>query len=481
MLKIAYQVLSKTVIWIAPFIIVLSSIIFTLPDGQMHKRTLANSNFYDQLSEELQNSEIQIENGQIGFGTILYGTVLKDLATSGWLKNFSETNIDNFTNWLSGDVEAWVLYVPVQDVELSAASQIDQQVASLEEQYGDNLPVCSEGQAETLRVERFSLNNEFCIPETVKNGEESLTEFLGITEEDTKTGEFLEKLVRNNPLNNTSSNFKLDDFEYYTLPRQQFFDNLNLLRDGFLFVRSYLVYILIFVAAAFAALLIISKLVGKKASTEFRRFLFYTSIGIFTLSAAIILFLGGTIYFTSIVQNFLLPGFTTSTIITLIAFEAVKFGFNIVSYAFWAGVIMITLNFFLQYADSTGLFSDTDEKNQNIQKFKQTRPEPSVPVTTFDSQFKNSVNGSQDITSQSFNQEPDFGSQANPAFDQTYNAQDFSSNPQTPNQVQASPGAVNYNSGDNGFQNGYQTPPPVQNFSNPNNNQGQGSGPMRGL
>jgi hypothetical protein len=508
MIRIAYQLLSKTVIWIAPFIFILGSMVFALPDGDLHKRTLSNSDFYSRLSEELRASEIEVSNGQIGFGTILYGTILKDIATSGWLKNFAEQNIDNFTQWLDGDVDEWVLYIPIQDVQLSASRQIDQEIVALQEEYGDQLQTCSAGQAETLRVERFSLNNEFCIPESVQNGEQTLTEFLQISDQDVETGEFLDNLVRNNPLSSTGESFRLDDFEYYTLPREQFFDQINILRDGFLLLQGVYVYVLLGLIALFATLLIVAKIAGRSVGTELRRFLFYTSLGIFTLSAIVILFLGGTVYFTSIIQNFLLPGFATNAIVTMISFEAVKFGFNLVSYAFWIGVVMITVNFFLQYADNTGLFSDTADKNKSIEKFQQNQSSNPGGVNTFDSQFRDSLKPAQapastqpspDSSTAQFSQSSAFSQQTpfgkvdnhNPALDPTTfqaGQQSFDTTTKPVTGVTPTNGSVSFNTGvnDTNFQNGYQTPPSVPPASQtPDNSQNQpqpgGGGRMPGF
>ncbi len=470
LLKPIQRLISRLLIWVAPVLLVLVSIFINLPNSQLHKETLSNSDFYNKLSSQLQQAEVKDQEGQVSFGSILYASVLQDVASPGWLRNLFEQNIDNTTDWLDGENSELVLYLPSKDIELAASRQLDNQVQEINNNSEINIETCTQGQIDTIQREGFALNSEVCLPESVKNGEQSLTEFLEINDQAVETGEFFSNLIRNSPFNAFSNSYKPTELPRYS---DGLIGLLNQARDLFISVKQAIPFVLIGLIIALVLQLLMARFANRKVLSELRRTLFYTSLGIFSLSAAVILTIGGSVYFTSYLQELFLPGLQVNQLTQIISFEAVKFAFNIVSYAFWLAVGMITLNFVLQYCEVSGFFVNADEKNQLLKKFENEKPKQ-IPTPTFDAEFKNTLN-QQTVTPPQPQPNPVFNnsvsgnsptfenSDSNPIFNTQNTNSEFNEGPKYNSTVISSNGvtkvdSISFNKPQS-FQGGFQVPP----------------------
>jgi hypothetical protein len=484
-LKPLQRLISRLLIWVAPVLLILISIFINLPNNQLHKETLAKSDFYNKLSSQLQQSEVKAQDGQVSFGSVLYASVLRDVASPGWLQNLFEQNIDNTTKWLKGENDELVLYLPSKDIELAASKQLDNKVKELSENSAIDIETCTQGQIDTIEREGFALNSQVCLPESVKNGEQTLTEFLDINEQAVETGEFFSSLIRNSPFNTFTNNYKPGELPRYS---DGLIGLLNQARDLFISGQKAIPFVLMGLIMAFALQLVLARFANRKVLSELRKTLFYTSLGIFSLSGAVILTIGGSVYFTSYLQELFLPGIQVNELTQVVSFEAVKFAFNLISYAFWLAVGMITANFILQYGEVSGFFANTEEKNQLLKKFEKEKPAV-IPTPTFDAAFKNSLNQQPNHAPQPqpapqpiqqpnpvYNNSiptnsPTFQSpDSNPVFNVQNSNNEFKEGPKYSSTVITSEGvtkvdSINYNK-PQGFQGGFQRPPSANDINN---------------
>lgn len=388
--------------WITPIILILISIFINLPNADLHKRTLRNSGFYSELSSEIRNKELSPQDINRGFGSILFSAVLSDLATPGWLQNFFEENIDLISDWLTDQDQDsdLVLFIPSQEVELAVTNRINQTTAGVAEQFSEQIPTCSNDQVAKIRREGFALEEGFCLPQRVKEGEQELLEFLQVSQEDIDRGRVLDKIVNNNILNNFNENFRAEQILSLSPVQRRFLDFMNQIRSLFLWLRNLFLPLLILILLLLVGNLLLAKFWDhKKISHELRRYFYTVAIGTLSTSILIILAMGGFVYLNGWIQSILIPGLNSSRITNLLALEGVKFAFNLVSFAVWLALGMITFNLLFKLLEITGVLSDVQKKNQKLQmatssiyknptldgEFQRIRQEQKKATTTEDS------------------------------------------------------------------------------------------------
>jgi hypothetical protein len=397
-MKLISKLLSNFSIWLIPIVLVIASLGLNLGNAEMHKNSLKSNDFYTKLSNELKSSEVNEENVKLGFSSIIISTLAEDLITPGWLQNLSENNIDEVTGWLNGDEQGLVFYLPNKEIEDAVAKSLDAKTKEATENLSDEIPTCTVDAGEALKREGISLDANFCLPESVKNGEQSLSEFIGISGEDANDSEFLNKLIRNNPLTPLNDRIKATDLPENNRLRNIFVNQINTVRSSYIFLNSNVIYLFGLVAGLFILSLIIAKISNKQMIYELKRLLLYSGVGTVSLAAIIILMLGGTLYFSSLIPNIILPGFGTSQLNNLVAFEAVKFLFNILSSAVWIALSMIAIYLVLLFTHNNETFAKTGKKNKELKENYNSKFLKPQQNDTFDSEFRNKIY-SQPITS----------------------------------------------------------------------------------
>jgi len=452
-MKTLHYIVSRFAIWIVPILLVIFSLSTNLTNASLHKNTLKNGNFYNQLSNELQSSELETKDIKKGFSTILISSVIKDLASPGWLQNLFEKNIDGTTKWLSGETSDLGIYAPSKEIETTIAKSLDDKVSQVKTDFGGDIPTCNIDQSLSIKRQGFSLNDQFCLPEEVKSGNQKLTEFMSLTDKDTQNSEFLDKLIANNNLNPFSDTINVKELPSTNPIKSVFFDSLNRVRGAFIYLTNIRLYLLISILVLFCLSILTAKLADRKILKDIKRFLVRTAIGTIILVALIILSLGGTVYLTSFAQNLLLPGVASSQLVNLLTFEIVKFVFNVFSIAVFFAIGFLAIFGIISLLEQLGILNKFVKTNKKIQETP--KPEAKTNVT-FDGQFQNVLLDKieTDTSRNNFNQ------QSNPVNYQNINLESNATEPQnqpteindkpefvTPNQepkiVNPEPGVVN--------------------------------------
>ena len=366
-----HKIIYRFGVWITPIVLILTSIFINLPNSNLHKKTLRNSDFYSNLSQEITRDNLKPTDINKGFSSILFAAVLSDIANPGWLQNFFEENIDLITTWLTDNKQTsdLILYIPAQEIEIAIANKINEKTAKASKDFGDQIPTCKPEEETKIKREGFNLDQNLCLPESVKSGKQTLLQFLNIDENNVERSDVLNKLINNNVLNNFNENFRANQILSLTPAQRNFFNFMNNLRRVFLWLGRLLPFLLLACLILLVIDLFLAKnLEHKKLSYEIRRYFYAVAIGTISTSVLIILIMGGFIYLNSWIQSILIPGLENSTVTTLFAIEGVKFAFNIISLAVWISIGLIVFNLILKFLEVSGFLSDVKKKNEKLQK-----------------------------------------------------------------------------------------------------------------
>jgi len=385
-MKSLHYLVSRFATWIVPVILVVFSLSINLTNANLHKNTLKSSDFYNKLSNQLQTSELKTEDIKKGFSSLIISSVIKDLASPGWLQNLFERNIDGTSKWLSGETDDLGVYVPSKEIETTVSKSLDNKVSEVKSKFGSDIPTCNSEQAQTIKRQGFELDKQFCLPQEVKSGNQSLTQFIGLSDKDTQNSEFLDKLITGNNLNPFSDTINAKQLPTTNPVRSVFFDGLNRVRSGFIFIVDIQYYLLASVIILFVLSLLLAKFADRNVLKDAKRFLWRSATGTIVLVALIILSFGGSIYLTSFAQNLLLPGLASDQLVNLITLEVVKFVFNVFSLAVFIAIGFFGLFGGIILLEKMGILNKFAKTNQKIQD--SAKPEIKTNPT-FDGQFKN--------------------------------------------------------------------------------------------
>lgn len=384
-MKPLYLFVSRFATAVVPILLILISLALNLTNSQSHKNTLKSSNFYTKLSNEIQTTQNSEEQIKRGFGALVLNIALKDLATPGWIQNLTERNIESFSEWMEGNQDQWILYVPSKEIEVAVSENLDQQAKELVENYSDQIPACSSTQEQNIKREGFNLELELCLPQSVKNGSQTLSQFMELSSQDAQNSEYLEKLIKNNQLNPFNDNLSVTSLNPNNPIRSGFYTASNTFRSTYQTLKQFIWVMLVIILALMISSTVLAKYADRNPLKEFKRLLWQSATGTFVLIAILVLTFGGTAYLTSGLQKVLLPGISSNQLIPLISFEIVKLTFNVFSVSFWSAFGLISVFMLISVLQHSGVLSNYNQKNKKLKNnFRNHEQNP-----TFDGQFQN--------------------------------------------------------------------------------------------
>lgn len=387
-LTTVYRFLRGLVLFCLPILIILFSISTNLGNAQLHKNTLKNSNFYQDLSSEIKSVNASYDSKST-FLLILVQTSLNELATPGWLQFLSEKNIDLTTQWLNGDKQDWTFYLPTDEIDLALTKKIDSQVNLVNKEHGDKVEVCSDSVEASIKKEGYDLDKQFCLPKDVKKGNQSLTDFIGFNGISPSNKKILNSIVRKNTLNTYANNFNLNDNSIFDSNWVNIVSQIKTGRDNYVKLKKLIPIGIGIILGALILALILYRIQSQNVIRELRKILWISSTNTIFTSLAIVLIIGGSSYLTSSINKILLPGLTTSKIINLLTWELLKFSFNLVSLAILIAASMLILNLVLLVLEK--ILHENKAKNRNAAFVENSLKKNSVQNPTLDGQFKSVV------------------------------------------------------------------------------------------
>jgi len=163
---------------LVPAITVVYSLLWSLPNPQTYQRALAATNFYDEITHIAQKKLVSIENSDnFDWQKLVVLTVLSNFSQSQW-QDLVEGNILAWTDWLSGRSSNLAVYIPIDQLELVLAKNLDRTIQGLVEK--NQLPECSLADLQNLKQGNLTNNFKLCLPSEVSSGQVSFLDFLNL-------------------------------------------------------------------------------------------------------------------------------------------------------------------------------------------------------------------------------------------------------------------------------------------------------------
>ena len=363
-MRLLQNFIQGIIVAILPLLVVGFSIAFTLPQASIHKDSLNQENFYQKLNDQLKKNYSEAPNSSQALGFIVIGPVVNKLVSPDWLKNISETNIDYIARWLHGDSNVLNFYLPTSEVEAAVRDGLNQQADKIVTNKSMDIPECTAEELNKLKSEGYDTSKPFCLPAEVKSGQKKLGDVLNITGQNGFNS--LDNVLKNNPISSLSNQVRAESVISNT--NQEGLSRLNWVRDRLIDFRG---KILLF-SAVFAILLAVDVvLVGlsnKKILAHLRKLSWFLSTSILGLCIFWLLVTGGFSYLGSSLNLLFLPGFATSEIMNLLAWNLVRLSFNLILPALFIALGLFLANVIGLIMDKLGIFNNVKIKNKKLQK-----------------------------------------------------------------------------------------------------------------
>lgn len=363
-MRLLQSFIQGIIVAILPLLVVGFSIAFTLPQASIHKDSLNQENFYQKLNDQLKKNYSEAPNSSQALGFIVIGPVVNKLVSPDWLKNISETNIDYITRWLHGDSNVLNFYLPTSEVEAAVRDGLNQQADKIVANKNMDISECNAEELKKLKSEGYDASKSFCLPAEVKSGQKKLGDVLNITGQNGFNS--LDNVLKNNPISSLSNQVRAESV--ISNANQEGLSKLNWVRDRLIDFRG---KILIF-SAIFAILLavdvVLVALSNKKILAHLRKLSWFLSTSILGLCIFWLLVTGGFSYLGSSLNLLLLPGFATSEIVNLLAWNLVRLSFNLILPALFIALGLFLANVIGLIIDKLGIFNNVKIKNKKLQK-----------------------------------------------------------------------------------------------------------------
>jgi hypothetical protein len=354
-------------VWFASLSIVVTSIVFVLPNAELHKKRLNDNNFYEKI-----NAQIKPETGsdkvilQNSFSYILSNSIIKEIVTPTWLRGVIEKNIDITSSWLSGK-DNWELYVPTKDVEQAIQKSINRETESFVTANKKEIKVCTQSQSDTIKSEGFDLNKEFCIPSEVRNNQKTLTEFVSNSNTlSLSSAGILNNLVKDSNLSTTSEIQNIDEIAAKSSKvKQNILSTINSFRDASLTLRNNILGLFLIIAGLMLANALFLQATRRNPMYFIFRACFAITFYTFVFCGIFVFAVGGTSYVTSLFKEFLLPGFVNTEILKLASGQLVTFALDLVYPAIVSAILIFLIGLFVWTLNRFNVFAPTKFKNNN--------------------------------------------------------------------------------------------------------------------
>jgi len=217
---------------LVPAITVVYSLLWSLPNPQTYQRALAATNFYDEITHIAQKKLVSIENSDnFNWRKLVVLTVLSNFSQSQW-QDLVEGNILAWTDWLSGRSSNLAVYIPIDQLELVLAKNLDRTIQGLVEK--NQLPECSLADLQNLKQGNLTNNFKLCLPSEVSSGQVSFLDFLNL-----EIGKIVSSLLAEDSFSLSRSRYFLTELENLSMSIGAWLTpQLNQVRDWLLLAKA---------------------------------------------------------------------------------------------------------------------------------------------------------------------------------------------------------------------------------------------------
>jgi hypothetical protein len=287
--KIAYGILLS----LGPIIIVLFILSQNLLNFNLHKEVLNKDNFYTNLSSEISKTKSNIPAN--GFtDQVLQSAFINNLSDTSWLKNFTETNINQFNTWLEANNESFVFQIP--ELNLSqTASEIQNKYQSVQ--------VCNNQEENKLKNENIN-----CLSDKLS----SIGQDSEIINADQIQSVIINSELASNPTEVINSLTKTDYNQYLE-------DFLNSIKSFWNFLKNFMPTLTVLYFIVLAGFLAFLGATGSKLTKLIGRTAFTLGINTLIIFGVIYIFLYFSVSAGSVFQNQLFSWFSGTNVYNVLS------------------------------------------------------------------------------------------------------------------------------------------------------------------
>ena len=374
-MNLLYRILQNFLIYFLPLVILLFSVSTNLPNSVIHKQTLQNTNFYNRFSTEFgklnkQNSQ----NNSPSFWNLL-DTANLDKPVE--LQKITEKNLDLTASWLLGNAENWDFYLPKTEPKTITKDIVEAKKDTIPDCEAANLEkIKTDISASKLDLGSIDLSKNFCLPKEVKSGQVSVESFLAQNN--------LENLASSS-VSSATDGLKAN---VVNIAGQNTYGFFSFIRQYLTKIRTTAPYVIGIMTVVLLIITILSGTIGRRPLQDLQSNLWKIAISTLSLSAVLMLILGGIAFVNSWFGEFIF-GQKSPEISNILTIQWLWFLFDLISIAILSAAGMIVVNLALMLLPK----GNTQKRNQNLQKSPDSiRQNSSANLEGNDSNSKNSQN-----------------------------------------------------------------------------------------
>jgi len=367
-------------VWLVPVITVFYSLLWSLPDPQTYQRALATANFYDEITRIAQKAQVSNENtNNFSLQTLAIFTVVSNFSQSQW-QDLIEGNIFAWTDWFSGRSSNLAIYLPIDQLELVLANNLDRTIQSLVRE--NQLPECSEAELQSLKQGNLTSNFRVCLPPEVNSVQVSFLDFLNL-----EIGKIASNLLVENSFSLSRSRYFLADLDNLSTPLLiALTQQLNQVRDWLLLAKPKIWWVIGLTLLILFLHLWLTVVTSQDLWLELTWLFGSIASRLLALILGLILILSSSVFWIFQILRAWLDESVVFDLITLLLKTSLYLGFYLNGWA--VGVMCVAgLGFFLARLTYRRNQDQVWRKNQQLLEYEPNYQQ----ANTFDSQFKRAL------------------------------------------------------------------------------------------
>ncbi len=373
-MKFLRLIIFNLLVLIVPLLIVIYSISYQSGQVDTYQKPIANAELHNNISQEVNTSDYNFADSKSVITNIITSAILEDIATKEWVDNLTEENIELFTQWWNNDKDDMYVYFAAEQTANKLVENIDSKVDEMAMSHG--VQVCEQSQIDEIKRVGFDDQSSFCLPETVINGQTTLSQYFDFT-----PANIYGEMFHTSPINTNQELFLVSSFADNNIT--EFLTNrLEDIKNIKNWIVGMFWYTVIATILAILALVLIAKIRGKSIIKEMSRL--FQRLGFVTLLITSIIF--GIAWASSYITK--LSDALSDDIQEKIIGIITSIGFNLVSIAFWIGFWMTFASIVMWFVKRFFL-RNINTKNKKIKKHVQNLDQANS--TAFDGEFKKAV------------------------------------------------------------------------------------------
>jgi hypothetical protein len=159
--------------------IIFSTVSFRLGQVDIYEKVIDQGNFINKfhslfLGEPIKN----IPNDKVL--TFLHFDILSQkIGDKETIEKLIKINTQLFVENLNTPNEIWQIYLPLTQANSILKESINEKIVDYISKNPTGINICSSAQEKTLKNKGISINNDFCLPKSVRDGETTWLRFLG--------------------------------------------------------------------------------------------------------------------------------------------------------------------------------------------------------------------------------------------------------------------------------------------------------------